>query len=639
MSVDEGLSKEIRPGTKLHTDLLEHIRTRVQYSERKMQSYKKSWDEADASMKAYIKESDYSKAEKEAQQERKKSFDKTDYVTLEVPYSYAMISTLHTYFASIFLSRTPVYQVTGRHAEAQHQVMAMEAYLDYQFRVGEHSVPLFNWLYDMSKYGLGVMGNYWDRETVTTSVIEKVPKTLAGIPLPGKFETRMVATEVVGFQGARVFNVRPHDFRPDPRCSISNFQKGEFCGRVTSAGWHELEGNSTLINLDILYKHLNKKKSSEGNEYSKDPGNKNLELPYQPGEGEEDPRLAPGSVPLIEMYVRINPKRWKLASSDRNEIWKFVLADNEILIQAKPLGLYHNRFPYSVMEFGMGSEEFVKRPLMDYIRPLSDTLTWLFNSHFYAVRTALNDKRLVDPTRVVMSDVYNLDRNVIRLRPEAYGTPLKDALMQLDVRDPTSQHLGSAQYVETMIQRVGGIVDNLMGVVNQGGRKTATEVRNSTGMATNRLKTPAEYNSALGWSPLIQQIISNTQQNYDGQMKLRLAGDLYKGEAVEVTPESLAGFYDFVPVDGTLPVDRLAQANFWKELIGMLASSEQAAMTWDLNSMIQHAMQLQGERNISKFKIQVSPNEQLMQQALAGNVVPLGGEGGGPRTQGSSGGT
>jgi nucleoside diphosphate kinase len=262
----------------------------------------------------------------------------------------------------------------------------------------------------------------------------------------------------------------------------------------------------------------------------------------------------------------------------------------------------------------------------------------------YAVRTALNDKRVVDPSRVVMSDVTNLNRNVIRLKPEAYGTDPRLAVHQLQTRDPTQNHLGSMQYVEQMIQRASGVVDNLMGLINQGGRKTATEVRNATGMATNRLKTLAEYNSALGWAPLIQFMVQTTQQLYDEELQLRTAGNTLKGgEPVLVTPESIAGFYDFVPVDGTMPIDRLAQANFWKELLSVIASSPEMAMSWDLGSMIAHVMMLQGERNVERFRLQAGSPQMLQQQAAAGNIVPIGGRSGSqrglPAPTGSTGGT
>ena len=177
-----------------------------------------------------------------------------------------------------------------------------------------------------------------------------------------------------------------------------------------------------------------------------------------------------------------------------------------------------------------------------------------------------------------------------------------------------------------------------MGMVNTSGRKTATEVRTSTGFSTNRLKTPAEYASACGWSPLSQMMLQNTQQLYDEEKKFKIAGTLntdgmrmenVQDGAMQVSPEDIAGFYSFVPIDGTAPIDRIAQATFWKELLVQLGNAPQLAMEWDLGGMMAHAMKLTGERNVGRFRLQVAPDAQLQAAAQAGNSVPIGGNSGG----------
>jgi hypothetical protein len=88
----------------------------------------------------------------------------------------------------------------------------------------------------------------------------------------------------------------------------------------------------------------------------------------------------------------------------------------------------------------------------------------------------------------------------------------------------------------------------------------------------NRLKTMAEFISATGFSDHAQRLVQNTQQYYSGEQKYKIAGGLLDGmnngakqNFLSVNPTSISGFFDFVPVDGTLPVDRLALANLWKE--------------------------------------------------------------------------
>jgi hypothetical protein len=249
---------------------------------------------------------------------------------------------------------------------------------------------------------------------------------------------------------------------------------------------------------------------------------------------------------------------------------------------------------------------------------------------------------------VVMKDVTKPGQRIIRLKPTAYGRGVKDAVYQLQHLDVTRSHMADAGYIEQMIQRVSAVVDNVMGVQHQGGRKTATEARIATSSSSNRLKTPVEYNSALALDPLSQMMLSNTQQFMSIEQKFAIAGNTLETaqKFLYVKPQNIAGFYDFVPVDGTLPVDRLAQANFWKELLMQMSRVPQMVMEWDISGMIAHAMKLQGERNVDRFRrVQMNVMPQgadPTNAAQAGNMIPLGGQGGGrstPRGTGSSGGT
>jgi hypothetical protein len=244
------------------------------------------------------------------------------------------------------------------------------------------------------------------------------------------------------------------------------------------------------------------------------------------------------------------------------------------------------------------------------------------------VRKAINDVRVVDPSKIVMKDLERPQPGgVIRLKPSFYGGDVRTAVTQLQAVDVTRAHMQDSRIVEELIQRVSGVTDNIMGLVAEGGRKTATEVRTASGFSVNRMKTVAEYFSALGFSPLLSRMISNTQQLMTMETKFAVAGGL-ANEAqrfMDVNPNALAGFYDFVPVDGTLPIDRLAQANFWKELLVQLIRVPQLAQQWDFGAMIAHTMSLQGERNVNRFKIQVAPPGATPGSTLGGNVIPIGG--------------
>jgi hypothetical protein len=642
------MSLDIKYPSEKHATLKEAVLDRKKFSERKMGSFRSQWDDADDSLKAYIPESELDRKKKSD----KKQLGKVDYVTLEVPYVYAQVMTAHTYWATIFLSRQPVWQFTARHGEGQDSVMAVEAVMDYQLQVGNQLPVLYNWLYDLARYSLGVVGVYWDsQEQVVTQIVEE-PQTLLGVKIGGTKRV-LKETRVRGYEGNCLYNVRPYDFFPDPRVPINRFQDGEFCIRETSEGYSSLlnyhqSNPGYYINMDELFKRMKKKEIAEGDALNT--GTSRIELPYGPGEGGSLPGT--GFVKLSECYIKLVPETWGLTQSKRTETWCITLADDEIIIAVKPLGFLHSKFPFSVLEGNFGSDSFAKMGIVEIIRPLTDVMTFLVNSHFYNVRKVLNDTRVVDPSRIVMKDLtVPIPGGIIRLKPEAYGTDPRTAIHQLTNVDMTRSHINDVQFVENIIERVSGVAENIMGVQSASSRKSATEARIASGFSTSRLKVPSEYNSALGWSPLAQMMLMNTQQLMTAEQKYSIAGNtMDQAKAfMEVDPAKISGFYNFVPVDGTMPIDRLAQANFWKELLMQMARVPQLAMQFDMPSMLMHVMKMQGERNIDRFKINVSPQQQLQAQAQAGNVVPLQGAGGGgpprgtgrdpTRNTGSSGGT
>jgi len=614
--------------SKLHKRILQEVNDRRTFSARKMNDYHIRWDEQDEVVRAYVPETELTKKQEDGKRFRREF----DYISLELPYSFAIIMTAHTYWSSVFLSRNPVYQFTARHGEPQDSIMAVEAIMDYQLTVGTQLPVLYNWIYDLAKYGLGIVGNYWEREEVTVARIVEQESTILGIST-GKMEKIRVEERLVGYEGNKLYNVRPYDFFPDPRVPIFEFQQGEYCGRDTVASYLSLKEDG-FINIKEAQR-ANKGGSSSGSVIMDTEGTPHMDRPVLPDE-EQGPGTSYANV--HEMVIRIVPSVWGLGKSQRIEMWVFTLANADTVIGARPLGLYHNKFPYSIIEYGMGASEFVKLSMIDVIKPLTDSLSWLFNVHFFNVRKALNDVRVVDPSRITMSDVLRPGAGgIIKLKPAAYGTDPKLALHQLQVHDVTQTHLRDSQFVETMIQRVTGVVDNIMGMVNTSGRKTATEVRTSTGFSTNRLKTPAEYASAVGWGPIASMMLQNTQQLYDEEKMFKIAGNMWSdaskrsqdgSNAITVSAETIAGFYDFVPVDGTLPVDRFAQANLWKELLVQMGSVPAIALEWDIGAMLSHVMKLTGERNIDRFRLNLKPDEKLQRQAELGNVIPLGGQGG-----------
>jgi len=636
----------LKYGTKKHNDIRDALRNRIKHADHAIQKKSTEFSDDEERFMAYMPTQTA-----DAIRHAKRDAGKPEFTTLDIPYSYAVLMSWHTYLSSVFLSRSPILQLSGRHGEAEQQVQAMEAVMDYQTQTGGHLVPYYIWLMDAGKYGAGVVGTYWDEEIIQVSEIVEEQVTYLGIPIKGKTHKVKKTKRVKGYSGNKLYNIRPADFLFDSRVSLGNFQDGEFCGRYADLGWNMVirrEDYDQYYNIAALKTQIKKKNTTANGTTSnqnRDTGSSQLELPDAiTGENTElnDDLKTPSFVHLVEMCVELIPKDWGLGNSTYPEKWMFTLAEDEVIIESQPYGLLHGKFPYAVIEYEMEGYGLQKRSMLEMIEPLQDAMSWLVNTHFYNVRNVLNGQFIADPSRLTIKDFKSTEGGrIIRMKPTAYGQDVRTMFHQIQTVDVTQNHLRDSAFIGEMIQRVSGVTDNIMGAVNPGGRKSATEIRSSNSAGANRIKTQAEYFSASGFAPLTQMMVQNTQQKYDGEMKFKIAGDLTQdaGEAfMQVTPDDIAGFYDFVPVDGSLPVDRFAQVSMWTQLLGQMRQFPQIMEGYDMGGIFSWVAQLGGLKNIKRFKLNVRPDGDIAGDLQKGNVVGIndirgatGGNGGTPQ--------
>lgn len=610
-----------------HRFIVEAVLKRRDFSRDKMRERHRAWKKNEESFIAYMPEKDVDKQRRHLREVG----GEPQFTTLKIPFDYAVLMSAHTYWTSVFLGRNPVFQYQGRHGAAEDKVLAVEAMMDYQMTAGRMLPQLYIWLLDVGKYGLAIAGSHWSSEKIIVNREVETQDTFLGVDL-GTTQVEMKRFVMDGYQGNKLYNVRPWDFFPDPRVPIGRMQEGEFCGRYTQVGWNHMTkmaaaGNYFNINVVRAQRH-----AAAGN---RDRGSENVSQPVTSSNatGFGLDIMDMQTIDLLEMYIELIPRDWGLGDSGYPEKWIFVIANDQVVVAARPLGDYHNKFPFYVLEYEPDGYAMFKRGLLEIVGPMTDVITWLINTHFYNTRKSLNDMFIVDPSKIVMKDLKDPEPGkIIRLKEEMYGQDVRNAIWQLPVNNVTQQHLQDTGILSSLIQRVSGVNDNIMGLLDQGGRKTATEVRTSSSFGVNRLKTVAEWLSATGFSDMAQTLLQMTQQHYSSREKLRLAGDffLHPGAAkeLEVTPESIQGFFDFTGVDGTLPVDRFAQVNMWTQLLQQMAQSPQVLAEYDLSRIFAWVAQLGGLKNIHRFKVEIVEPEKLIQQTDFGNVVPIGGGGG-----------
>lgn len=597
---------EVKPGTELHATLVKEIKARESFSFQEISKRVPAWEKADKRYRMYEKKKAATTAEQQTNPKEE------DLAQIYISYDYALLLTAYTYVCSVFLSRDPVFQFMGRHGEDEMQVQAVETIMAYQMDAGRNKHPLYTWILDACRYGSGIVWVDWESRKRLITRFEDVPETVDGIAVEGKFKTQRTQERKTIYEGNRIFNVRPYDFRPDPRVPMSRVQDGEFCGFFSEISKADLINGSrdgTYINVEeVLKKQFST--TSEGD---------NMWSQYTDPDGREPAKFDSISQAkmgndafrnLLTMVIEIVPKEWGVDESTTPEKWIFTLCNNTTIIQARPLALDHCMFPCSVMEWEPDGYAFSARGLLEILDPLTRLLSWMFNTHVFNVRKAINNIIFADPSRIVMKDLEKAGGGgIVRLKPEAYGSSVTNSVHQLQVQDVTRQHMQEASTVMSLMQITGGVNENLMGEVPTK-RMTGTEARTSSSAAVIRLRTMCEYNSAQAWQPLSEMLLLNSQQYYTKAQKLRIAGDSlqqeYQERFMEVTPELIAGTFDFIPVDGTMPIDRFAQANLYKEfLVGIQQMPPQVAQGFDTAKLFAFALRMAGIKNVDQFKVTV----------------------------------
>lgn len=619
------INKELSPeptnssGKKsLHAEILEKIMDRFRYSYNEMSQRYYHFAEMENRYRAYRPASELDRLRSLRRDEGSPQF-----TTVEVPYSYALLLTQHSFLSNIFLGRSPALQYMGIDGEGEMNKYAVEAIMNHQMDHGGLRAPSFVWLLDPGRYGFGVTGTYWDEEERIISHYEDKPAELNGIPIPGKTQRVKVNELVRGYMGNRTYNIRPQDFFPDPRVPMNQSDDWEFCGRTVEVGENFIRRmgyEKTYFNTDFL---IDKNANLE-NAY-RDFGSDQNMLPQQNRAWAYRGKLK--NFHLLEMYIELVPKQWKLGESEKLEKWVFVVGNFNVILLARPYGSYYDKYPFDVIVNEVDTYQLFHRSLLEITEPLNNALSWMFNTHIYNVRKALNDQVVYDPSRILGKDLRDPGAGrLVRMKPAGYGTPIGDSIKQLQVVDITQTHLRDIPLVTEMMQRVTGVTDDIVGVSKSSSRRSATESRQSAGFAMNRLRTLADWYS-IPWNRYAYKLLVNTQQYLDAPIKARIAGDtaaFANRKFLEIDPESIMGGLDFIPVDPNQPIDKVAMTNTWIQLMGTARQIPEIATQYNFPDIFMWVAQLAGLKNIQQFKINVVPDQQLQNQQQQGNVVPLG---------------
>lgn len=608
----------IAADSELHDKVRDYLVRRLEMSEREMKTLYDRWRVNEKKITAYIALPDYEKVLSDMNDSGKPP----QVVSVVLPHAFATVNAIVTYLLQVFCGREPIFQVDSARSEHMQNARNMEKVLQYNAQHTGLVRTLYQLFLDGEVYGLGVVQTAWKQEKqFRTKRVQEAAGGWAG--MLGVLEDRKVREMQVVYSGNAVTSVDPFCFFPDPRVPMAEVgRKGEF------VFWRSFEGVHSLKKREAEGELVGVAKA--GQAPSDSTIGESARNMFAGGRSSPGSRLDAGNttldfVQVDQGTVEIIPAELGLGTSTVPEKWLFTVLNKRQVVQAEQFEADHGEHPVVVSEPYSLGYGFANAGIADYLGPLQDMMSWLVNSHIDNVRAALNNLLVADPTMIEMQDLLDPQPGgIIRMKPAMTGRDVRAALTQLNIVDVTGRHMVDVEAFSRAADALTGVTDNLRGLQDSGGRKTATEVRTSSEAAASRLAAHARLISAMAICPLARQMSLNIQQFMDDTFYFRLLGEEGMQAPVQVGPEELAGDFTFPIHDGTLPVDRVAMLDVWKQIFQAVLADPQLRQSFDIVRLFEWLAQLGGAQNLGSFKMQMQ-GQGMMGQGMPG--MPLPGQG------------
>lgn len=123
----------------------------------------------------------------------------------------------------------------------------------------------------------------------------------------------------------------------------------------------------------------------------------------------------------------------------------------------------------------------------------------------------------------------------------------------------------------------------------------------------SRLSQMAVRISTQALDDMAAQMILNIQQFMPDEMWLELSGDEdTPGSSTLLKPDMIAGSFNYQISDGSLPYDKMALLETWKEILIAVMQDPELRQAKDVQKIFDHIATLGGAKNIKQFNRQQS---------------------------------
>jgi hypothetical protein len=321
-----------------------------------------------------------------------------------------------------------------------------------------------------------------------------------------------------------------------------------------------------------------------------------------------------GNYEVFRFYARIMPSDFSLfgAESKTPQIWKFIIINGSVVIQAKRIISAYDFLPVffgQPLEDGLG---YQTQSVAEGSIPFQTSAATLVNIRFNAARRAVSDRALYDPSLISKADInapVPAAKIPVKSNSLDVNRKIGDAYHPIPF-DPrgTEAAIGDAMAIVNFGKDLSGLNNPMQGKF-QKGNKSVQEWNDTMGGADARLRLPALTLEYQVFMPMKEVLKLNIfQYGQDAKTVSQRTGKEYDVKISELRNQVLS----FRVADGYTPKSKLAGTDAIMSGIQMISQSQplQVAYGAMLPGMFAHLMQLMGVRGLEEY----TPEPQQVQQ-------------------------
>jgi len=522
-----------------------------------------------------------------------------------LPMTATQITTMTTYVAQVLFGQDSPWKVEGRRPEDDLPAEFMNQLLRWNAEQQPTYLLGYLWCQDAIAVNRGVFYNSY-------APIFKPKITHVAVPDPEDIDPdtnqprpymRARRINEVAAHYCRMEIVSPYDFVCDPALPMWRLQEMRFCGHRTVIPVAELRRRSKLDEDDPAYvlpsaitELVEKAKKGIAQADAAVPSIPGVlanpaEIRLSRSAYERTRALQPtgqvqadkndtGNVECWELWVKLVPSENKIYDDETSTtggdplttstpdvngdpvMFQLLICGGDILLSLNESTYQHGMFPYTVGE-GRPNAHFQFSPgWVSILKGIQDYVDWLKNRHKEALSRTVGNIFVYDPACVDVSDFMNPEKEglLIALKPESAGKKLDEIFKQIPIKDLTENFLEEAMEFVKFAESVTGAGAPMQGVM-ESGDQSATQFAGTQQMGAGRMTSIARLLSTQALVPQTKQIVGNFQQFLDQAQVVRfkpsdpakVPPDLQDAAAVTLTRDTIAGDFEFIAHDGTLP--------------------------------------------------------------------------------------